>query len=137
VSVPERRYELLARLLARAAASTRGASKALAHAARELGEAIGAEARSAAGPRPSKDRLIAAAHTALEGLGFQPFRDATGTLRLRNCPFDAVARDHQDVICAMNLDLVDGVLEGMAAKGVAATLEPAAGRCCVAVRRVP
>jgi predicted ArsR family transcriptional regulator len=54
-------------------------------------------------------------------------------VRLRNCPFHAVAQRHPEVVCDMNLALLGGLVE--ASPGLAATLEPAPGRCCVALRR--
>jgi predicted ArsR family transcriptional regulator len=35
---------------------------------------------------------------------------------LENCPFHALAEQHRDLISDMNVDVVDGVLEGTAAK---------------------
>ena len=54
-------------------------------------------------------------------------------LRLRNCPFHAVAQAHPEVVCDMNLSLLDALLGGLGA-GREAVLEPAPCRCCVAIR---
>ena len=64
--------------------------------------------------------------------GFDPDLDATGTLSLRNCPYDALAVEHRTLTCAMNLAWTEGVVDGL---GSAATarLEPEVGRCCVAI----
>src|SRR5579859_5431142 len=61
VNVPERRYQLLAQLLAGAVGSSDEAATALGAAARQLGESLGTEARTDAGPRPDRERLIASA----------------------------------------------------------------------------
>jgi hypothetical protein len=37
----------------------------------------------------------------------------------------------------MNLAIIEGMLEGLEARGVAASLEPAPGRCCVVLRPEP
>lgn len=135
VTVPERQYELLARLLAGAVGASATAATALGTAARELGETIGTEARTAAGAHADRDRLLASATEALDRMGFQPYPDAAGDIRLRNCPFDALAREHRDLVCKMNVEMMDGVLDGLRAKGITASLEPTAGQCCVALRR--
>jgi predicted ArsR family transcriptional regulator len=121
VSVPPRDYHLAARLLADAAAAdTEGHTRrALTAAAEQLG------------------RELAADDLALEPLlrerGYEPYDD-DGVVRLRNCPFHAVAQRHPEVVCDMNLALLGGLVEST--PGVTATLEPAPGRCCVALRRV-
>lgn len=135
VSIPERRYELLARLLADAVGASATAATALGNAARELGESIGSDARAAAGARPDREALLASATAVLDRMGFQPYHDEGGDIRLRNCPFDALARDHRDLVCTTNVEMMEGVLGGLRAKGVVASLEPTAGQCCVALRR--
>jgi predicted ArsR family transcriptional regulator len=137
VQVPPRRYRLLAGLLADAVESAggAGAARALAASARGLGEQLGTEARSLAGPRAGRDRLVQSATRILEGAGFEPYREPGGDVRLRNCPFDALAREHRDLVCGMNVEIMDGVLEGLRVKGIEATFEPVAGECCVALRR--
>lgn len=134
VSVPERQYELLAQLFADAIETSDDASAALRSASRVLGESIGGEARAATGPRPDRRRLLESAEGILERMGFQPYRDEQGAIRMRDCPFDALAKDHRDLVCRANLELMDGMLEGLRAKGVTASLEPAAQGCCVALR---
>jgi predicted ArsR family transcriptional regulator len=54
---------------------------------------------------------------------------------LRNCPFDALVSDHRDVVCGMNLSLMDGVVAGLRLRGVEAVLDPRPGMCCVVWRR--
>lgn len=137
VTVPARRYHLLARLLAEAvrASGSTAAARALAAGARALGERLGAEARAAVGRRAGRGRLLASAERVLEDAGYQPYREPGGVIRLRNCPFDAVARDHRDLVCRMNVELADGVLRGLRLEGIVASFEPEAGRCCVALQR--
>ena len=64
--------------------------------------------------------------------GYEPYEDDAGVTRLRNCPFHAVAQSHPEVVCDMNLSLLAGVLAGLGADAHA-RLEPAPGRCCVAI----
>jgi predicted ArsR family transcriptional regulator len=58
---------------------------------------------------------------------------AGAELCLRNCPFDALAREHTALVCGVNLDFVGGVVDGLECAGVAARLDPAEDRCCVVV----
>ena len=92
-------------------------------------------ARAAAGRRAGRDALMLAAKERLARLGFEPYHAEGGTIRLRNCPFDALANEHRELICGANLELIDGVLAGLRATGIAAALEPGAGHCCVALKR--
>jgi predicted ArsR family transcriptional regulator len=53
---------------------------------------------------------------------------------LRNCPFHRLAQEQRELICGMNLDYVEGILEGVhAGKDLTARLEPTSGTCCVRV----
>jgi predicted ArsR family transcriptional regulator len=125
VSVPPRDYHLAARLLADAAAADAGGDtrRALSVAAERLGKELASEAV----PAPALEPL-------LRERGYEPFRDEDGVVRMRNCPFHAVAQRHPEVVCQMNLALLRGLVAGLDAPDVAATLEPQPGRCCVALR---
>jgi predicted ArsR family transcriptional regulator len=125
ISIPARDYGLAAELLAHAAARDEhgGTRRALCDAAESLGREIGATA-----PDPADLGLL------LRERGYEPYDDEGGITRLRNCPFHAVAQSHPEVVCDMNLSLLGGVLEGLEADAHA-VLEPAPGRCCVAVKR--
>jgi predicted ArsR family transcriptional regulator len=50
---------------------------------------------------------------------------------LRNCPFDALAREHTELVCGMNLAILDAATEQLPEISLAARLEPSADRCCV------
>ena len=138
VSVPERRYELAARLLATAvdASDSPKTRKALVRTARGIGEQIGAQARARAGSRPGKKRLLAGMTDALAGQGYEPVT-AEGELRLRNCPFHALVAEHRDLVCGMNLALIEGVVEGLELPTAKPVLAPTPGMCCVCVRVEP
>lgn len=138
VSLPTRRYELAARLfadaLAAGSAPDASATDALAAAAADFGTELGRTARRRAGPRPTRAALLSAALQVLEETGFEPAM-AGDVVTLRNCPFDAIARTHRDVVCGMNLSLMDGVIGGLRATGIRAELDPQPGMCCVVWRR--
>jgi predicted ArsR family transcriptional regulator len=118
VSVPPRDYHLAARLLADAAAADADGHtrRALAAAAARLGHEIAADS--------------APLEPLLRERGYEPYDD-DGVMRLRNCPFHAVAQRHPEVVCEMNLALLGALVEG---RDVSASLEPGPGRCCVALR---
>jgi predicted ArsR family transcriptional regulator len=124
VSVPPRDYGLAARLLAHSAAHDEdgGMRRALGAAAESLGREIAATAPDP----PDVDRL-------LRERGYEPYKDDDGVMRLRNCPFHAVAQSHPEVVCGMNLSLLAATLAGLDAD-LKAVLEPGPGRCCVAIK---
>ena len=124
VSVPPRDYELLARLLvASVEQDASGAVRqAVNNAAHEAGRSAGAE---------TGGDVIGALHNC----GYLP-HDDDGRIKLRNCPFHLVAEDHRDVVCGLNLRLVEGVIAGCGHVHAHAELDPDAGRCCVVVHDV-
>lgn len=62
--------------------------------------------------------------------GYEPYRDGD-VLRLRNCPFHMVAREHVDLVCGMNLALMGGLVAALDRDDVDVQSEPAADRCFV------
>jgi predicted ArsR family transcriptional regulator len=138
VSLPERRYELAGRVMAQAIidAERDGTpiSEALRVAATGAGRALGEQVRCRAGPHAGQAALLAAAREVLQEHGYEPRADRGGLI-LANCPFHALAQDYTDLVCGMNLDLVDGVLAGLEGTDLEARLDPAPSRCCVTVRR--
>ncbi len=134
VSLPARRYELAGRLLARAVddAERDGVPvrEALANAARRVGQAMGTDVRQRMGRRSSLAALSTAACEVLADEGFEPRADRSG-IELRNCPFHALAEEHRQLVCGMNMDLMGGFVEGLDHPKLTAVLDPAPGRCCV------
>lgn len=124
VSLPDRRYDRVAALFADALEQLGdGAPPAeLVRAARELGSGI----PPSADPDPT-GRLLAA----LRDGGYEPSIDADGTIRLANCPFDAVAATHRGVVCGTNLAMAEGLVEATQSDRVP-VLDPQPGSCCVA-----
>lgn len=122
VSLPQRRYELAGELLAaaveEAAAADRPISEAVADRAQRTGRQLAEEA-GAADPVQ-----------VLEAQGFEPHTD-DGVVTLANCPFHNLARKHPDLVCGMNLHLLEGLLAGLDCTTFTATLAPSPGRCCV------
>jgi predicted ArsR family transcriptional regulator len=135
VSLPARRYELAAHVLAQALARSdaEGAQKALRQAARAWGRRLAADPAVARG----RGRALGRATRALAACGFEPSRaaegEAKGQVLLRNCPFDSLRDESRELVCGMNLALIEGLLDGLDAEGVRARLAPRAGMCCVAL----
>ena len=73
----------------------------------------------------------------LRGAGYEPGRGHHGTLSLRNCPYDALAADHRDLTCGMNIAWAEGVVHGLGVRDVEVELETEPGRCCVVFHSEP
>jgi len=99
-------------------------------AARERGRELAGLALQEAGDNPSVAALLAAARAALDEEGYQTRSDPAG-LTLANCPFHALAAEHTELICGMNLAIMEGLLDRLGGLDLAAVLDPAEGRCCV------
>jgi predicted ArsR family transcriptional regulator len=138
VSLPERRHEFLGELMAQAILAAEHdnvpVAAALRRTAKGTGRALGEQARRQAGSHASQAAALAAAHTVLAEHGYEPRTDPDGLI-LANCPYQPLAQDYTDLVCGMNLDLIDGLLDGLQDAGLEARLDPAPGRCCVTVRR--
>ncbi|CRK62147.1 possible transcriptional regulator [Alloactinosynnema sp. L-07] len=131
VSLPERQYEFASRLLAAAIEDVERTGDtpraALDRHAREAGERLGEAARTAADLDQTEATM-----RALDDYGFEPRATDTGIV-LGNCPFHTLARAHTEMVCGMNLGLLNGFLTGLSATGLRATLDPAPGFCCVRI----
>ncbi|GAA1753419.1 helix-turn-helix transcriptional regulator [Nostocoides vanveenii] len=118
-----RDYAGLAGVLASALTATAGDP---ADAARAAGRDWG---RTLAGPMPARPSGTSACRRLVEildSMGFEPAAHPARRptqLRIYNCPFRDVARVHQDVVCALHMGLMQGMLVG--ADGVhVASLQP-------------
>jgi len=128
VSVPARDYEFVARLLAESAEAYPSAESEAAR--RAVARRAGSQLASDVDGRPDDASLV----EVLANRGYEPFQDDAGIIRLRNCPFDRLAREHRDLVCGMNQALLEGLLTGLERDDLTASLEPAPSRCCVAIR---
>jgi predicted ArsR family transcriptional regulator len=128
VTLPERHYDLAGALLASAVADAEQSGErpraALERRARERGRELGEAARML--PGDGRDAVL----RALEGQGFEP-RVETSGIALANCPFHVLARTHTELVCGMNLRLLEGVLDSVPSAHLEARLQPSPGRCCV------
>jgi len=137
VSVPQRNYELAGQLMARGITGARGdgrlVAEALGDAAQEQGRGLAAETLQQAGDDASPGGLLAAARSVLDEQGYET--RANGTFA--NCPFHALVPEHTDLVCGMNLAIIEGMLGGLPRLPVTAVLDPAEGRCCVRLAAAP
>ena len=134
VSLPPREYELAARVFAQALTAEDSADPML-DSARALGKEIAAEVRERAGRNRGTKNLTRTAEEVLRGYGFEPFHDEDGNIRLRNCPFHLLSQQYTDLVCGMNLDVMQALVEELGLERLEARLEPRPGMCCVAFRR--
>src|SRR4051794_31668108 len=125
VSFPPRHYELAAELFADALQRLGDGSPPpqLMEAAHDAG------ARIAARVSPSDDASLL---DVLDAAGYEPAEDH-GTIRLRNCPFDALVDEHRPLVCGTNLALARGILDGLHDEGTdyKPRLDAQPGYCCV------
>lgn len=121
VSVPPRDYGLLAELFADAVSTDDSGA---------LRSAVMAAARRAGRVGAFDDGMIGA----LRGRGYEPVEAADGDIELRNCPFHRIVRQHTELVCGLNLQLIRGMLEAGGESPARAMLVPRDGRCCVVVR---
>ena len=134
VSLPPRKYDLAAELLAEAVevSGDRPVRSTLLEVARRFGQRVGEQLRTRLTPRASRARRLAAVCEALEDYGYEP-RQEGDAVRLGNCPFHSLAETHRDLVCGMNHALLEGVTEGVDGGALEARQDPSPGECCVVV----
>ncbi|KOV72516.1 transcriptional regulator [Streptomyces sp. NRRL WC-3618] len=124
VNLPDRRYELAGRLLAQAVEESDATGEPVRTVLHRKAEELGAQL----GEQNKTDVF-----DLLERYGFEPRRE-DDVIDLANCPFHALAQEHTQTVCGMNLHLLRGVLSGLDETGLEACLAPSPGRCCVRLR---
>jgi predicted ArsR family transcriptional regulator len=132
VSLPERGYDLVGRVFAAAVERSLEGDPLLETLAEEARAAGRRDGTAYDGTGGELDRSAGV----LAGRGFEPTLVDDG-LVLRNCPFDALAREHTALVCGVNRDYVGGVLDGLGCEHTAARLDPGPDRCCVRVEESP
>jgi predicted ArsR family transcriptional regulator len=119
VSVPERRYDLAADLLAAAVTEAIGTGAEVGDIVHRTAYDAGREIATAC------PQLLAA----LIENGYEPRENGTG-LVLANCPFHRLARRYTGLVCGLNLHLLRGLTDGTGAP-YRPVLDPEPDRCCV------
>jgi predicted ArsR family transcriptional regulator len=100
--------------------------------ARAAGVRIGEEDGSPSGP----DYATATVVEVLGKNGYEP-RLISNDVCLTNCPFDRLALRHTELVCGMNLALIEGVIDALHLDSTKARLEPEPGFCCVKIATPP
>jgi predicted ArsR family transcriptional regulator len=138
VFIPERRYDLVGKILLDAietCSPEESAPAATRRVARESGERLGREIRRTGRVHPAgPERALSAARDVLGRHGFEPYESTAGELSLRNCPFHVLAQRAPELVCGLNQAFIDGLLRGLGNETVEAALEPQPGQCCVKLR---
>ncbi len=133
VSLPQRRYDLAGRLLSGALEHTERCGDSprtiLDEHAYQLGRQLADTARGTGDARDAALRV-------LEAYGFEP-RTAGHDVTLVNCPFHTLAQEYTELVCGMNLRLLQGLLDGLAPTGLTAQLDPTPPHCCVRLIPTP
>jgi predicted ArsR family transcriptional regulator len=141
VSIPARRYDVIGKLLVdsiRAEPGKGARAEVAASVAAGEGRRIGEEVRKELRMRPpGTERAMAATASILRERGYEPYPAEDGSLRLRSCPFHAVARHAPELVCRMNREFIEGIVRGIGNQTLEAALEPSPGQCCVVLRHGP
>lgn len=136
VTLPQREYGLAAHLLAAAIEEASGKSgdlrKSLQRIAFEFGQRLGEDAESRAGSRPSAAKRREVMLEVLREHGFDP-RWSGRNIVLFNCPFQVLAQQFTDLVCGMNLHLMEGIRSCLRLKegALEPRLQPEPTLCCV------
>lgn len=138
VSIPERHYDAIGKLLVDSILADPGAPDRLGEAedvAGREGRAIGEKVRRELRLRPpGAERALTTASDVLRARGYEPYAAEDGSLRLRSCPFHELARHAPELVCRMNRAFIEGIVRGLGNESVEAALEPTEGECCVTLR---
>ncbi|MEU6416407.1 helix-turn-helix transcriptional regulator [Streptomyces spiralis] len=138
VTIPERRYGMLADVLTEAVMTEAGdesARDAALRVAYRRGESLGGAERERVRPgRLGAERGLSLAADMLEKFGYEPERAAPTLLRLRNCPFHPLAAKAPELVCAVNQAFLAGYLHGLGSDKNTAMLAPRPDACCVELR---
>ena len=138
VSLPERRYDLAGRVMAQAIAAATDSGTPIADALHEAatveGRDMGDLVQARLGEDPDQATRTRVVSDLLSEQGYEP-RITDDVITLVNCPFHSLAREHTDLVCGMNLDLIRGLLATCDGSGLHARLDPVPGQCCVKLDR--
>jgi predicted ArsR family transcriptional regulator len=136
-SIPERNYDVVGSILAEAIDRQTPAEDVRVTAgrvARERGERLGrAEREHRRLPPPGAERTMSVAKDVLSACGYEPYTE-DGSMRLHNCPFHALAEENRDLVCGLNRELVQGIVNGLGNETVSVRIVPRPNECCVELR---
>ncbi len=133
LSLPVRRYDLAAGLLASAVAESTATGTPADAALRRLAQQRGAAIAGGLTGHPRRRTRAAVAQAVADALGAEGYEPRLGPsdVTLGNCPFSALAADHPELMCGMNLALLEGFAAALPDAGITPRLRPAPDACCV------
>ena len=93
---------------------------------------MGEEAERRAGRRASRAKVRSALLDVLREHGYEP-RVVDHGVVMANCPFHALAQQSTDLVCGMNLHVMEGARSAvnLPTGELVPRLDPDPGRCCV------
>jgi predicted ArsR family transcriptional regulator len=132
VSLPGREYELAGHLLATAVTTAARTGEPAVEALHREAAARGREWGLAGVGGNDEAAPLELARRVLADHGYEP-RAEDRQVVLTSCPFHSLAVTHTELVCGMNLALVGSLVDAIEPDAVECRLEPAPGRCCVAL----
>jgi predicted ArsR family transcriptional regulator len=126
VSLPARRYDTVAEVLAEAVETSADARQEALSTARARGAEIAAQLPAEVGR--DEEALVGV----LADRGYEPVVEDDGVVRLRNCPFDRLSASHRELTCSLNLAMLSSLSARFDRAGLAPAAAPREGSCCVA-----
>lgn len=138
VSLPERHYDLAARILAQAITASQtgdlSVTAAMEKSAVSFGRLMAQKVQSKLEGGSGKTKVANAISEVLGDHGYEP-RKEEGRLVLANCPFHSLAQEYTALICGINHDLMNALVKELP-PSFKADLDPAPGRCCVTLNEI-
>ena len=135
VSLPERRYDLAGQVMAEAITIAARDARPVRDTVRVAARTAGQHLADAAEPDPAASPQVTVSDV-LARYGYEPRATDDGVV-LANCPFHHLAQTYTELVCGMNLDLIDGVLGRLCPGRLQARLDPGPDHCCVAISTMP
>lgn len=133
VTLPERHYDFAGSVLARAIVESKDVGtpivEALHKSARIAGKSIAQEVVDRIGPTVDESKIEEGIVEILAERGYEPKLAPQG-ISLLNCPFHSLAQEYTSLVCGVNEDLIDSLLEDLPTQ-LHALLQPEAGHCCI------
>lgn len=138
VSLPERHYDLAARVLAQAITMSQKSNTpialALEKSAITFGQLMAQEVHTKLQGGTDKVDVASAISEVLDDHGYEP-RMEEERLVLANCPFHSLATEYTALICGINHNLMSALINDLP-RSYRADLAPAPGRCCVTLNEI-
>lgn len=135
LSIPPRNPKLVGALLTEAIGRAGGDADPVRQQLFDVARDAGTTAGRAARRGRSADERRRALATLLTSFGYAPVA-ADGELSLTNCPYEPLP--DRDLVCTMNLALIEGVTDGVGLRGATCgPRPPVSGGCCVRVAPWP